>query len=140
MKLPSNTERPLPVQLERAFRLFNKSMENFYEKRYKRTVEMCAEALTHLLPERGGELSSPEELSDSFLAAYSSMLPVQEAEAIAGVFTFFQSRRARFQFRDGKPLPDRDWWQFIRISREEAESVLEATRLALNAIQDFTSQ
>ena len=135
----SETKRLRRVQLERAFRLFNKAMENFYEKRYERAVAMCGEALAYLLPEGSEDFSSPEEKSDRFLAAYSSVLPVREAEGIAGVFTFFQSRKARFHFRQGKPLPDRDWWQFIRIGREEAEEVLGATRLALNTIEGLAS-
>jgi len=123
------------VPLERAFRLFNKSLEAFYEKRYEQAVEMCGEALTHLLPDRVGPTASPEEKSDLFLQVYSSILPVTEAESIADVFTFFQSRKARFHFRRGKPLPDRDWWQFIKIGREEADEVIRATRLALNCIE-----
>ncbi len=123
------------VPLERAFRLLNKSLEAFYEKRYEQAVEMCGEALTHLLPDRVGPLASPEEKSDLFLQVYSSILPVTEAEGIADVFTFFQSRKARFHFRRGKPLPDRDWWQFIQIGREEANEVIRATRLALNCIE-----
>lgn len=123
------------VPLERAFRLLNKSLEAFYEKRYEQAVEMCGEALAHLLPDRADPLASPEEKSDLFLQVYSSIIPVTEAEGIADVFTFFQSRKARFHFRRGKPLPDRDWWQFIKIGREEANEVIRATRLALNCIE-----
>jgi len=127
--------RPRKIQLERAFRLLNRSLEYFYERKYEQTIELCGEALDHLLPDAPDPAASPEERSDRFLGAYSAVLPVLEAEGVAGVFTFFQSRRARFRFRHGAPLPDRDWWQFIRVSREEAEEVLRVTRLALNAIE-----
>jgi hypothetical protein len=127
---------PRKVQLERAFRLLNKSLETFYEKRYERAVMLCGESLEHLLPREEGRPLSPEEKGDLFLKTYRSVLPVQEAEAIAGVFTFFQSRKARFHFRRGEPLPDRNWWQFIRIGREEAEEVIQASRLALNTVKD----
>ena len=126
---------PQKIQLERAFRLLNRSYETFYEKRYERAVELCGEALGHLLPHEGERPSSPEEKGDLFLKTYRSVLPVQEAEAIAGVFTFFQSRKARFRFRRGEPLPDRNWWQFIRLGRDETEEVIQATRLALNTIE-----
>ena len=125
------------VQLERAFRLLNKSFETFYEKRYERAVELCAEALEHLLPERFSAPASPEEKSALFLKTFSAFLPVTEAEGIASVFTFFQSRRARFSFRQGAPLPDRDWWQFIRIGRDEAEGVIQTTRRAVNTLQEL---
>ena len=135
MRDPVSAEGPERIHLERAFRLLNKSLETFYEKRYERAVELCGEALGHLIPERDGRPASPEEKSDLFLRTYRTVLPVREAEAIAGVFTFFQSRKARFSYRRGEPLPDRDWWQFIRLGRDETREVIEATRLALNAIE-----
>lgn len=127
----------LKVQLERAFRLLNKSLETFYEKRYERAVELCAEALEHLLPGNSGPPASPEQKSDLFLRTFSAVLPVTEADGIASVFTFFQNRRSRFSYRQGGPLPDRDWWQFIRIGRDEAEEIIQTTRRTVNAIQDY---
>jgi hypothetical protein len=121
--------------MERAYRLLNRALADFYERKYERVIELCGEALEHLLPGGPDPSSSPELRSDRFLKAYSAVLPVREAEGIADVFTFFQSRQARFRFRQGAPLPDRDWWQFIRISREEAEEVLQVTRLALGSVE-----
>lgn len=122
--------------LERAFSLLNRALETFYEKRYEQAVEFCGEALSRLLPEESGPGTSPEEKSALFLNTYAGLLPVQEAEGVAGVFTFFQSRKSRFRFTRGSPLPDRDWWQFIRIQRSEAEEVIRITRQALNIIKD----
>lgn len=133
---PAAEMGPRRIQLERAFKLLNRSLETFYEKRYERAVEICGESLEHLLPREEERPLSPEEKGDLFLKTYRSVLPVQEAEAIAGVFTFFQSRKARFHFRRGEPLPDRNWWQFIQIGREEAEEVIQSSRLALNTIKD----
>ncbi len=127
--------RPRKIQLEKAYRLLNKALEDFYEQKYERAIELCGEALEHLLPGGPNPLSSPELRSDHFLKMYSAVLPVREAEGIADVFTFFQSRKARFRVRRGSPLPDRDWWQFIRVSREEAEGVLQVTRLALGSVE-----
>lgn len=126
--------------LERAFRLLNRSFETFYEKRYEQAVEFCGEALGHLLPGETGPGTSPEEKSALFMKTYAGLLPVQEAEGVAGVFTFFQSRKTRFRFKQGAPLPDRDWWQFIRIQRGEAEEVIQVTRQALNIIKDLASR
>ena len=143
MNVSGSGYRPGKVQFERAFRLLNKSFECFYEKKYETTVELCAESLGHLLPDCSsppGSPLSPEEIGELFLKTYSSILPVSEADGIASVFTFFQSRKARFHFRQGKPLPDRDWWQFIRIGQEEAEEVVSATRLTLNTIEASLEQ
>jgi hypothetical protein len=127
--------RPRKIQLERAYRLLNKALEDFYGQKYERAIELCGEALEHLLPGGPDPSASPELRSDRFLKTYVAVLPVREAEGIADVFSFFQSRKARFRFRQGAPLPDRDWWQFIRISREEAEEVLQVTRLALASVE-----
>ena len=62
-------------------------------------------------------------------------MPLLEAERIAAVFTFFVRRKARFRYERGRPLPRREWWDFLQISREDASEVLNATRLALEAIQ-----
>ena len=123
--------------LERAFRLLNRSLETFYEKRYELAVELCGESLANLLPEGTGPEASPEEKGDIFLKTYAGLLPVREAENVVGVFTFFQARKSRFRFRQGAPLPDRDWWQFIRIQREEAEEVIQITRQTLNIVKDL---
>lgn len=121
--------------MERAFRLLNRALEAFYQKRYEQAVELCGDALGHLLPDGTPPETSPEEQGELFLRTYADSLPAMEAEGIAGVFTFFQSRRSRFRFRRGAPLPQRDWWQFIRIQRDEAEEVVRFTRLALNALE-----
>jgi len=127
--------RPRKIQIERAYRLLNRSLEDFYEANYEHAIERCGEALAHLLPEGPDPAVSPEETGRRFLKFYSALLPVREAEDIAGVFTFFQSRMARFRHKRGTPLPERDWWKFIRVSREEADRVVRATRLALSTIE-----
>ena len=48
-------ERPEPVQLERAFRLLNKALEAFYEKKYEAAVGLCGEALEHAATTWTGE-------------------------------------------------------------------------------------
>lgn len=123
------------MKLEGAFKLLNRALESFYQKRYERAVELCGEALGRLLPDGTPPETSPEEKGELFLRTYASLLPVGEAGGIAGVFTFFQSRQSRFRFRRGAPLPQRDWWQFLRIQREEAEEVVRFTRLALNTLE-----
>lgn len=127
--------RPRKIQIERAYRLLNRSLEDFYEANYEHAIERCGEALAYLLPEGPDPAVSPEETGRRFLKFYSALLPVQAAEDIAGVFTFFQSRTARFRHKKGTPLPERDWWKFIRVSREEADRVVRATRLALSTIE-----
>jgi len=127
--------RPRKIQIERAYRLLNRSLEDFYEADYEHAIERCGEALAHLLPQGPDPAVSPEETGRRFLKFYSDLLPVREAEDIAGVFTFFQSRMARFRYERGTPLPERDWWKFIRVSREEADRVVRATRLALSTIE-----
>ncbi len=127
--------RPSRLQFERAYKLLNRSLETFYQKRYEQAVELCAEALEKLLPAGTPPETSPEQKGELFLRVYADALPAHDAEGITGVFTFFQSRRTRFQFRRGAPLPQRDWWQFIRVQREEAEGVIHCTRQALTCLE-----
>lgn len=132
---PAGDEELQKVRLARAFVLLNRAFEMFYEKRYEQCVEVCAESLGSLLPERAAGEVTPEQQGDLFVRTYSSVLPVQEAEKIAGVFTFFQRRSARFKVRPGGGLPREEWWNLLRVNREEAEVVLQAARLALNAVE-----
>ncbi len=130
--------RPPAPALTRAARLLARARDAFYERRYEESVQRCQEALEALLPETGpGALAppTPQEQADRFLAAHAGLLPLLEAEQIAGVFTFFLRRKARFGYERGRPLPRRDWWEFLQISREEASEVLAATRRALEALQ-----
>lgn len=127
-------------RLSRAARLMIRARDAFYERRYEEAVERCQETLAALLPEEperapGGPPTTPEEQADRFLGAYAGILPLFEAERIAGVFSFFVRRKARFHYERGRPLPRRDWWEFLQISREEAAEVLTATRLAFEAVQ-----
>lgn len=127
----------------RAVRLMTKARDAFYERRYEEAVERCQETLLALLPEpaaavAGAPVPTPEDLAGLFLGTYAGLLPLLEAERIAGVFTFFIRRKARFRHDRGRPLPRRDWWEFLQISREEASEVLTATRLALEAVQRGT--
>lgn len=131
--------RPGKTKIKRAYSLLNRSLEDFYEANYEHAIQRCGEALDTLLPEGSDPAASPEERGRRFLKVFSAVIPAREAENIAGVFTFFQSRIARFQHPRGKPLPERDWWRFIRISREEADQVLRSTRLALTAIEKDAS-
>lgn len=123
------------VRLPRSFGLQNKALEAFYERRYDRAVELCQEALSSPIPGDPDRHRTPEEEGALFLKTYSSSLPAQEAERIFKVFTFFQNRRARFQFDRGKPLPHREWWQLLHVTRDEADEILTITRLALEAIK-----
>ena len=134
---PARPEKPV---LLRAVRLLNKARDAFYERRYEDCIERCQETLGALLPP-GPPVApdapppTPEEQADRFLGAHAGLLPLLEAERIAGVFTFFVRRKARFGYERGRPLPRRDWWEFIQISREEASDVLAAARRALEAVQ-----
>jgi len=126
--------------LVRAARLITKARDAFYERRYEECIERCQETLGALLPPEpptgpDAPPPTPEEQADRFLGAYAGLLPLLEAERIAGVFTFFLRRKARFGYERGRPLPRRDWWEFLSISREEASEVLAATRRALEAVQ-----
>ena len=126
--------------LLRAARLMTKARDAFYERRYEECIERCQETLGALLPPlpaRGPDAPppTPEEQADRFLGQHAGLLPLLEAERIAGVFTFFVRRKARFGYERGRPLPRRDWWEFLQISREEASEVLAATRRALEAVQ-----
>ena len=126
--------------LMRAARLMAKARDAFYERRYEESVERCQETLAALTPPLAPADPSmppptPEEQADRFLGTFAGILPILEAERIAGVFTFFLRRKARFGYERGRPLPRRDWWEFLQISREEASEVLAATRHALEAIQ-----
>lgn len=133
----SRSGRQVPA---RAARLLAKARDAFYERRYEEAVERCQEALLALLPESaetvaGAPVPTPEDQAARFLGLYAGQLPLLEAERIAGVFTFFIRRKTRFRHDRGRPLPRRDWWEFLQVSREEASDVLTATRLALEAVQ-----
>ena len=126
--------------LVRAARLMTKARDAFYERRYEECIERCQESLGAMLPPAppaapGAPPPTPEEQADRFLGVYAALLPLVEAERIAGVFTFFVRRKARFGYERGRPLPRRDWWEFLQISREEAAEVLAAARRALEAVQ-----
>jgi len=117
-----------------------RARDAFYDRRYEEAVERCQETLTALLPSHADvppppAPPTPDELADRFLGSYASLLPLIEAERIAAVFTFFVRRKARFRYEPGRPLPRREWWEFLQISREEASEVLAATRLAFEAVQ-----
>ena len=132
--------RPEKTVLSRAARLMNKARDAFYERRYEESVERCQETLAALIPipggeEQPGEPLTPDDLAVRFLERHAGVLPLLEAERIAAVFTFFVRRKARFRYERGRPLPRREWWDFLQISREDASEVLTATRLALEAIQ-----
>jgi hypothetical protein len=132
--------QPDKTALSHAARRIAKARDAFYERRYEETVERCQETLAALLPEAPDALPAPhpptpEDLADRFLAAFAGLLPLVEAERVAGVFTFFVRRKARFSYARGRPLPRREWWEFLQISREEASEVLAATRVALDAVR-----
>ena len=136
----SDYARPEKPALSKAARLMNKARDAFYDRRYEESVERCQETLEALLPvaEAGPPQTpppTPDDLAVRFLERYAGLLPLLEAERIAAVFTFFVRRKARFRFDRGRPLPRREWWDFLQISREDASEVLNATRLALEAIQ-----
>jgi len=126
--------------MSRAVRLMNKARDAFYHRRYEEAVERCQETLEALLPVAGGvppqtAPPTPDDLAVRFLDLYAGLLPILDAERIAAVFTFFVRRKARFSYERGRPLPRREWWDFLQISREDASEVLTATRLALEALQ-----
>ena len=134
---------PDKTALSRAVRLMNKARDAFYDRRYEESVERCQETLQALIPVAGCERPptappSPDDLAVRFLEEHAGVLPLLEAERIAAVFTFFVRRKARFHYERGRPLPRREWWEFLQISREDASEVLTATRLALEAIQRGT--
>lgn len=121
----------------------NKARDAFYDRRYEEAVERCQEALESLLPSPADEsprlaATAPDDLAVRFLERFAGLLPLLEAERIAAVFTFFVRRKARFRYEKGRPLPRREWWDFLQISREDAAEVLAATRLALESIQRGT--
>lgn len=133
-------DRPEKTALSRAARLMNKARDAFYDRRYEESVERCQETLEALLPAAGDgppqtAPPTPDDLAVRFLERYAGLVPLVEAERIAAVFTFFVRRKARFRYERGRPLPRREWWDFLQISREDASEVLNATRLALEAIQ-----
>jgi hypothetical protein len=142
--MSSDNERPEKLVLSRAARLMNKARDAFYDRRYEESVERCQETLEALLPvaETGPSQTpppTPDDLANRFLERYAGLLPLLEAGRIAAVFTFFVRRKARFRYERGRPLPRREWWDFLQISREDASEVLNATRLALEAIQRGTT-
>ena len=121
----------------------NKARDAFYDRRYEESVERCQETLEALLPDAEDgppqtTPTTPDDLAVRFLERYAGLLPLLEAERIAAVFTFFIRRKARFHYERGRPLPRREWWDFLQISREDASEVLTATRLALEAVQRGT--
>lgn len=119
----------------------NKARDAFYDHRYEESVELCQETLQALLPVSAAvspEPPTPDDLAVHFLTRYAGVLPLMEAERIAGVFTFFVRRKARFRYERGRPLPRREWWDFLQLSRADASEALTATRLALEAIQRGT--
>jgi hypothetical protein len=133
-------DRPEKNALSRAARLMNKARDAFYERRYEESVERCQETLEALLPVAADGQPppappTPDDHAVVFLERYAGLLPLLEAERIANVFTFFVRRKARFRYERGRPLPRREWWDFLQISREDASEVLTATRLALEAVQ-----
>ena len=135
----SDNDRPGKLALSRAARLMNKARDAFYDRRYEESVERCQQTLEALLPGAEGDAPAtvpptPDDLAVRFLDRYAGLLPLLEAERIAAVFTFFVRRKARFHYERGRPLPRREWWDFLQISREDASEVLTATRLALEAI------
>jgi hypothetical protein len=127
----------LKVQLMRAYRKLNGALEKFYEKKYEQAVELCSESLGHLLPENRPQIASPEEQADLFMKTYSAILPVHEGQDIAAVFTFFQDRRARFRIGGKESIHHRDWWEMIRVRRDEADGVIAATRAALGSLEQL---
>lgn len=125
-------ERPL---LAKAARFLTRARDAFYEKRFEEAVERCQETLILLLPAPGIVPPTPEEQAELFLRTWSAYIPLREAERIAGVFTFFIRRKAEFRYERGRPLPRKEWWQLLSISREEAAEVLGATQRALEALR-----
>lgn len=130
----------MKTQFMRAYRQLNRALEKFYEKKYEQAVELCGESLEHLLPDGGLAVRSPEEKADLFMKTYSAILPVHEGEDIAGVFTFFQDRRARFRLGGKGSLHNRDWWQLLQVQREEADGAIGVTRAALGALEQLLPQ
>ena len=130
----------MKTQFMRAYRQLNRALEKFYEKKYEQAVELCGEALEHLLPDDGTVPRSPEEKADLLLKTYSAILPVHEGQDIAGVFTFFQDRRARFRLGGKRTLHNRDWWQMLQVQREEADGVIAVTRGALGTLEQLLPQ
>jgi len=133
----AGAEKPV---LTRAARLMNKARDAFYDRRYEESVERCQETLEALLPAAEESHThaappTPDELAVRFFARFAGSLPILEAERVAAVFTFFVRRKARFRYERGQPLPRREWYEFLQISREDASEVLTATRLALEAAQ-----
>lgn len=121
----------------------NRARDAFYDRRYEESVERCQETLEALLPAAAegpapAVTPTPDDLANRFFENYAGLLPLLEAERIAAVFTFFVRRKARFRYERGRPLPRREWWDFLQISREDASEVLTATRLALEAVQRGT--
>jgi len=132
--------RPEKAQLSRAARLMTRARDALYERRHEEVIECCQGALEALLPDAAAlraqtPPATPDELADRFLGSYAEVLPLMEAERIAAVFTFFVRRKARFSYQRGRPLPRREWWEFLQVTREEASEALTATRLALEAVQ-----
>jgi hypothetical protein len=133
MSTPASPPHAAP--LRRATRLLAKARDAFYEKRYAEAVERCQEALAALLPEAAGPAPTPEQQADLFLASWSAHLPVMEAGRVAAVFTFFLRRKEQFRYERGRPLPRREWWEMLTVTREESGEMLTATRTAIDAVR-----
>jgi hypothetical protein len=126
---------PGPSLLVRPQRLLGRAREAYLERRHQEAVERCREALEALLPAPGAEIGDGEERGGLFLATWSEHLPAVEAARITAVFTYFERRREQFRFERGRPLPAREWWRMIGVSREDASEALTATRIAIEAIR-----
>jgi HEPN domain-containing protein len=126
--------RPSPL-LARALRQLTRARDAFYEKQYAETVERCQEVLALFLPAPDAVPPTPEEQGDLFLRTWGAHIPLLEAERIAGVFTFFVRRKAQFRYERGRPLPRKEWWQLLQITREEAAEVLGASQRAVEAVR-----
>ena len=126
--------RPSPL-LARALRDLSRARDAFYEKRYAETVERCQETLALFLPAGEAAAPTPEEQGDLFLRTWGAHIPLLEAERIAGIFTFFVRRKAQFRYERGRPLPRKEWWQLLQITKEEAAEVLGASQRAVEAVR-----
>ena len=59
---PAGPVRPRKADLERAYRLLNRALADFYEANYEHAIERCGEALARLLPGDPNPAVSPEEM------------------------------------------------------------------------------
>jgi len=119
-----------------------KARDAFYERRYEECIERCQETLVALLPPlpAGGPDAPPrrpKSRRNRFLGRpRGPACRCSRPKRIAGVFTFFVRRKARFGYERGPAAsPAATGGSFLQISREEAAEVLAATRRALEAVQ-----